>query len=151
MESNDWFTCTVDDWRRTYRFGVNRNRKLFPEAFDEWDLIEVFGTVRHHDGSGRRGKKLRWPNVEVWISPTTTPREQWRDDPEAVGGVRTESGKLHVYTQFPVEVYLSLIPCFSMGHFKEMYLHVRNLYRRSGTLDSISLNPKETPLEDLEE
>lgn len=49
----DNLSCTVDGWQRTYRFGVNRFplRKEFnrrESGIDEWDNLEVFGTVRYH-------------------------------------------------------------------------------------------------------
>jgi len=48
----NWCVCTIDDWRRTYRFGINRPSKMFPGPYDEWDMIEVSGTLRHQDHEG---------------------------------------------------------------------------------------------------
>ena len=77
------------------------------------------------------------------------PREEWRDNPEAVGGIRTEGGKLLGIVSFPVDVYHSLIPCLLAGHFKQLQVTARDLHYRRGMMDRTSLDPVETPQDEL--
>ncbi len=146
--------CTIDGWQRTYRFGVNRfpPRKRSDEkegGFDEWDHLEIFGTVRYHYANWktrpRTGQK-----VILWITPTHFPREHWRKDPDAIGGVWTEDKKLFGTTYLASDTFYSLFPCLAAGIFKELQINIRNMRYRRGDLDCIDFSPKETPLEDLQ-
>jgi hypothetical protein len=87
--------------------------------------------------------------VEVWISPSTVPRSEWREDPKAVGAVWKENQKLVVSVRFASEVFYSLVPCLVGDHFREVAFTVRDFRYHSGSLERISLDPEETPADDL--
>jgi len=150
----DTFYCTVNGWRRSFIFGVNPRRGskidelLGDKPYDDWDDIEVFGTIRHHN-SDRKGRRRIFTAVEISIHPTHAPRDEWRNDPEAIGGVWTEKEKLRVNVSVAADTYHSLIPCFANNHFKEIRLEVRNLRYTQGSLYRISFDPEETPREDM--
>jgi len=148
----DDFCCTVDRWRREYSHGINRFRwELNPEVLNESDRLVIEGTVRNHD-TNRRSNRRHFKSIELWITPTYTPRSQWRKDPEAVGAVWTEKGekgKLRAGVQLAADVFYSLIPCLAINHFKQFSLKVLNLRYSQGSIDNISLQPEEIPREDL--
>ena len=151
-EFPEYLYCTIDGWQRTFRFGVNRFRRTKrhqeEEPYDEWGHLQVFATVRYHH-KPTKGKKRTGQQVELWVSPTDVPRKDWRDDPEAVGGVWTERGRLFGTLHIPSEAYYSLFPCLASNHFKELELRILRMRYRHGDLDGISFAPKETPMEDL--
>ena len=152
--TNDTFYCTVDGWQRPFEFGVNWRRGWKIDEhfgggpYDEWDDIKVLGTVRHHVTHRRSGRR-KYQKVEVKLYPTHVPRDKWRDDPEAVGGVRTEKGMLHAGVYLAADAFYSLVPCFAANHFKEVVLQVRNLRYTRGRLYRIEFHPEETPREDM--
>jgi hypothetical protein len=59
-KSTDTFYCTVNGWRRSFIFGVNPRRGskidelLGDKPYDDWDDVEVLGTIRRHN-SDRKG------------------------------------------------------------------------------------------------
>ena len=73
----EYLYCTINGWQRTFRFGVNRFRSIKgrreEEAYDEWDHLQVFATIRHHD-KAVRGRKRTGQRVELWVFPTHVPR-----------------------------------------------------------------------------
>jgi hypothetical protein len=144
--------CTINGWQRTFRFGVNRfpSIKGFLEkesGFDEWDHLQVFGVVRYHQTSKTR--KRTGQKVELWVFPEHTPRKEWRDDPEAIGGVQTREGKLFGSCSIPADAFYSLFPCLAANRFKELEIKIRGMRYRRGDLDGIEFVPEETPMEDL--
>jgi hypothetical protein len=145
--------CTFEGWQRTFRFGVNhfRSRKGYGEkegGIDEWDHLEVFGTVRYH-WTNRKTRTRKGQKVVLWLSPTHVPRENWREDPESIGGVWTEDGKLFGALRISADTFYSLFPCLAAGMFKEIQIHIRNMKYRRGDLDCIEFSPNETRSEDL--
>ena len=76
-EFPEYLYCTINGWQRTFRFGVNRFRSIKgrreEEAYDEWDHLQVFATIRHHD-KAVRGRKRTGQRVELWVFPTHVPR-----------------------------------------------------------------------------
>jgi hypothetical protein len=152
-EIPEYLYCTIDGWQRTFRFGVYR----FPSikgllekegGYDDWDHLQIFGTVRYHQPN-RKVRKRTGQRVELWVSPEHTPRKEWRDDPEAIGGVWTEEGKLFGACRIASDAFYSLFPCLAADRFKELEIKIRGMRYRRGKLDSIELSPKETPMEDL--
>jgi hypothetical protein len=146
--------CTVEGWQRTFRFGVNRIPPMKgisdkEGGIDEWDHLEVFSTVRYH-WTNRKTRPRRGQKVILWLFPTHVPRENWRDDPDSVGSVWTEDGKLFGTLRLPSDAFYSLFPCLAAGIFKEIQIHIRNMKYRRGDLDRIEFSPKETPIEDLQ-
>jgi hypothetical protein len=147
-------TCVaIDGWERTFRFGVNRLRPIkgLPSTeskYDEWDHLQIFGTVRYHH-KPVKGMKRTGQRVELWVFPTHVPRTDWRDDPEAVGGVRTEQGRLLGSLHIPADTFYSLIPCLASNHFKELVLKLLRMHYRQGDIDEFEFSPEETPMEDL--
>lgn len=118
-------------------------------GIDEWDHLEVFGTIRYH-WTNRKTRPRRGQKVVLWLSSTRVPRENWREDPEAVGSVWTEDGKLFGALRLPSDTFYSLFPCLAAGIFKEIQAHIRNMKYRRGDLDRIEFSPDETPIEDLQ-
>jgi len=152
-EIPEYLYCTIDGWQRTFRFGVNRFRskkeiQAKEDPYDEWDHLQVFATVRYH-GKPRKGRKRTGQHVELWVFPTHVPRKDWRDDPEAVGGVWTEQGKLFGTLSIPADAFYSLFPCLALNHFKELELILCRMHYRNGDILGINFAPKETPMEDL--
>jgi len=152
-EFPEYLYCTIDGWQRTFRFGVNRFRskkeiQAKEDPYDEWDHLQVFATVRYH-GKPRKGRKRTGQHVELWVFPTHVPRKDWRDDPEAVGGVWTEQGKLFGTLSIPADAFYSLFPCLALNHFKELELILCRMHYRNGDILGINFAPKETPMEDL--
>jgi hypothetical protein len=152
-EFPEYIYCTIDDWQRTFRFGVNlfrrsKRRREEEEAYEEWDNLKVFGTIRYHHKPLKGRKRIGQP-VELWLSPTHVPRTDWRDDPEAIGGVWTEQGRLLGSVYIPADTFYSLFPCLASNHFKELVLRVIRMHYRHGDIHGIEFNPKETPMEDL--
>jgi hypothetical protein len=118
-------------------------------GFKEWDHLELFGTIRYHKAN-RKTRSRRGQKVVIWISPTHIPRNDWRDDPNAIGGVWTQAGKLFGTLFLGSDIFYSLFPCLVAGTFKEMGITIRNMRYRRGDLDCIEFSPQETSLEDLE-
>ena len=146
--------CTVDGWQRTFRFGVNRlpPMKGFSDkegGIDEWDHLEVFGTVRYH-WTNRKTRPRKGQKVVLSIFPTHVPRDDWRADPNAIGGVWTQEGKLFGTMRLASDTFYSLFPCLVAGIFKELGINIRNMKYRRGDLDRIEFSPNETPIEDLQ-
>jgi len=133
-------------------FGVNRipSRKGFDKerGFDEWDHLELFGTIRHHYAN-RRKRSRKGQKIVIWLYPTHVSREDWRDDPVAIGNVWTQEGKLFGSTYLASETFYSLFPCLVAKIFKEIIITIRNMKYRRGDLDCIEFSPNETPPEDL--
>lgn len=152
--THDTFYCTVDGWQRPFEFGVNwrRGREIEKELgggpYDDWDNIKVVGTVRRHVAHHKRSRG-KFTKVDVKLYRTHIPREKWHQDPEAVGRVWTEKGVLHAGVFLAADEYYSLVPCFIIGHFKELVLQVRNLRQSKGLLYRIEFHPEETPQEDM--
>ena len=111
-------------------------------------IYRFFATVRYHN-KPRKGRKRIGQRVELWVFPTHVPRKDWRDDPEAVGGVWTEQGRLFGTLSIPADTFYSLFPCLTSNHFKELQLGILRMHYRQGDLDGIRFAPKETPMEDL--
>ncbi|HSB07529.1 MAG TPA: hypothetical protein VLK23_20310 [Thermodesulfobacteriota bacterium] len=151
-EFPEYLYCTINGWQRTFRFGVNRFRSIKgrreEEAYEEWDHLQVFATIRHHD-KAVRGRKRTGQRVELWVFPTHVPRADWREDPEAVGGVWTEQGKLFGSLHVPADAFYSLFPCLATNHFKELELRILRMHYRHGDIAGIRFAPEETPMEDL--
>jgi hypothetical protein len=152
-EFPEYLYCTIDSWQRTFRFGVNRLRPIKglqekEGGIDEWDHLQVFATVRYHY-KPHKGRKRTGQRVELWVHPTHVPRTDWRDDPEAVGGVWTEQGRLFGTLSIPADTFYSLFPCLASNHFKELVLRILRIHYRQGDIDGITFAPKETPMEDL--
>jgi len=146
--------CTIDGWQRTFRFGVNRFPRfegIFEKdgGIDEWDHLEVFGTVRYHYTT-RQTRKRTGQKVVLWVFPGRFSRDDYKHDPQSVGGVWTEEGKLLGMLNIPSDAFYSLFPCLTAGTFKELEIKARNMRYRRGDLNGIEFAPKETPLEDLE-
>jgi hypothetical protein len=145
--------CTIDGWQRTYRFGVNRLpviKGLLEKkgGFNEWDHLQIFGVVRYHWTSTRKRKRTG-QKVELWLFPEHTPRDDFRDDPEAIGGVNTREGKLFGSCRIPADAFYSLFPCLVSNRFKELEIKIREMHYRRGKIDRIEFAPEETPMEDL--
>jgi hypothetical protein len=145
--------CTISGWQRKFRFGVNRLpviKGLIEKegGFDEWDQLQVFGVVRYHWASNRKRKRTG-QKVELWIFPQHTPRKDWREDPEAIGGVWTQEGKMFGSCSIPADTFYSLFPCLSTDRFKELEIKIRGMHYRRGKIDGIEFAPEETPIEDL--
>ncbi|MBM4324727.1 MAG: hypothetical protein FJ115_14295 [Deltaproteobacteria bacterium] len=145
--------CTIDGWQRTFRFGVNRFGPIKGlqeevEPYDEWDHLQVFATIRYHD-KPIKGRKRTGQHVELWVFPTHVPRKDWRDDPEAIGRVWTQQGKLFGTLRIPADTFYSLFPCLASNHFEELELRLLRMHYRQGDIDGIEFSPKETPMEDL--
>jgi hypothetical protein len=152
-ELPEYLYCTFEGWQRTFRFGVNRfpstDRPREEEGgIDEWDHLQVFGTIRYHDRH-RKGRKRTGQHVELWVFPIHVPRTDWRDDPESIGGVWTQQGKLFGSLSIPADVFYSLFPCLASSHFKEFRLKLLRMHYRHGVIDQIEFAPEETPMEDL--
>ena len=152
-EIPEYLYCTIDGWQRTFHFGVNRLPPIKglqekEGGIDEWDHLQVFATVRYHD-KRCKGRKRTGQRVELWVSPTHVPRTDWRDDPEGVGGVWTEQGRLFGSVFVPADTFYSLFPCLASNHFKELVLRLLRMHYRQGVIDRIEFAPKETPMEDL--
>lgn len=152
-EISEYLYCTIDGWQRTFHFGVNRFRskeeiQAKEDAYDEWDHLEVFATIRYHD-KPRKGRKRTGQRVELWLHPTHVPRTDWRDDPEAVGGVWTQEGRLLGTLSVPADAFYSLFPCLASNHFKELELRLIRMHYRQGDIHGIAFRPKETPMEEL--
>jgi len=116
--------CTIDGWQRTFRFGVNR-----------------FGPIK--------GILEEVEPYDLWVFPTHVPRKNWRDDPEAIGRVWTQEGKLFGTLRISADTFYSLFPCLASDHFKELELRLLRMHYRQGDIDGFSFRPKETPMEDL--
>ncbi len=152
-EIPEYLYCTIDGWQRTFRFGDYRLPVLKgllekEGGYDDWDHLQIFGTVRHHQPN-RKTRKRTGQRVELWVSPTQTPRNEWRDDPEAIGGVWTEKGKLFGACRIASDAFYSLFPCLATDRFKQLEIKILDMHHRSGKLDSIEFAPEETPMEDL--
>ena len=152
-EIPEYLYCSIDGWQRTFRFGVNRLppiRGLQEEegGIDEWDHLQVFATVRYHD-KVQKGRKRTGQSVELWVHPTYVPRTEWRDDPEAIGGVWTGQGKLFGSLSIAADAFYSLFPCLVSGHFKELVIKIIGMHYRQGKIDEIKFAPQETTMEDL--
>ena len=92
-------------------------------GYDEWDHLQVFATIRYHD-KPHKGRKRTGQHVELWVHPTHVPRTDWADDPEAVGEVWTQEGKLFGNVFVPADTFYSLFPCLASNHFKELELRL---------------------------
>jgi hypothetical protein len=154
-EFPEYLYCTIDSWQRTFRLGVNRLRPIKglqekEGGFDEWDRLKIFTTIRFHY-KPRKGRKRTGQRLELWVRPTHVPRTDWRDDPEAVGGVHTEKGHLFGTVFVPADTFYSLIPCLASNHFKELVLKVLRMHYRQGDIDEFEFSPEETPMEELVE
>jgi len=152
-EIPEYLYCTIDGWQRTFRFGVYRLPVLKgllekEGGYDDWDHLQIFGTVRYHQPN-RRVRKRTGQRVELWLSPEHTPRKEWRDDPEAIGGVWTEKGKLFGACRIASDAFYSLFPCLATDRFKQLEIKILDMHHRRGKLDSIEFAPEETPMEDL--
>jgi hypothetical protein len=152
-EFPEYLYCTIDSWQRTFRLGVNRLRPIKgvqekEGGFDEWDRLKVFATIRYHY-KPRKGRKRTGQRLELWFRPTHVPRTDWRDDPEAVGGVHTERGHLFGTVFVPADTFYSLIPCLASNRFKELRLKLLRMHYRQGDIDEFEFSPEETPMEDL--
>jgi hypothetical protein len=154
-EFPEYLYCTIDGWQRTFRFGVNRFRRNKEgledeEAYDEWDRLKIFATIRFHCRP-RKGRKRTGQRLELWVCPTHVPRKDWRDDPEAVGGVHTEKGHLFGTVFVPADTFYSLIPCLASNHFKELVLKLLQMHYRQWDIEEFEFSPEETPMEELME
>ncbi len=152
-EIPEYLYCTIDGWQRTFRFGVYRLPVLKgllekEGGYDDWDHLQIFGTIRYHQPN-RKTRKRTGQRVELWLSPEHTPRTKWRDDPEAIGGVWTEKGKLFGACRIASDAFYSLFPCLAIDRFKQLEIKILDMHHRSGKLDSIEFAPEETPMEDL--
>ena len=152
-EIPEYLYCTIDGWQRTFRFGVYRLPVLKgllekEGGYDDWDHLQIFGTVRYHQPN-RKVRKRTSQRLELWVSPAHTPREEWRDDPEAIGSVWTEKGKLFGACRIASDAFYSLFPCLTANRFKELKIKILDMHHRRGKLDSIEFAPEETPMEDL--
>jgi hypothetical protein len=151
-EFPEYLYCTIDGGQRTFRFGVNRLRPIRglqkkEGGYDEWDRLVVFATIRYHH-KPRKGRKKTGQRLELWVRPTHIPRTDWREDPEAVGGVHTEKGQLFGTVFVPADTFYSLFPCLASNHFKELVLKLLRMHYREGIIDEFEFAPKETPMED---
>lgn len=148
----DSFYCTIDGWSREYHFGIKYpeswcNRK--ERSFNEWDRVEIFGKIRHHD-RGRTTHRRPFESAEVWLHPIHTPRNEWEKDPKDIGGIfQASNGKLGVIIELAAGAYYSIIHSLSVNQFKQLTVHVRNLRYSRGSVDGIAFDPEETPPEDL--
>ena len=152
-EIPEYLYCTIEGWQRTFRFGVNRLRPIKglsgkEGGFDEWDHLQVFATVRYHD-KPRKGRKRTGQSVELWVHPTHVLRTDWRDDPDRIGGVWTQEGKLFGTLSISADTFYSLFPCLALNRFKELRLKLLRMHYRQGFIDEVEFSPKETPMEDL--
>ena len=133
-EIPEYLYRTIEGWRRTFRFGVNRlpviKGILEKEGgFDEWDQLQVFGVVRHHWTLTRKRKRTG-QKVDLWVFPEHTPRKDFRDDPEAIGGVNTREGKLFGSCRIPADAFYSLFPCLVSNRFKELEIKILDMHDR---------------------
>lgn len=71
------------------------------------------------------------------------------DDPDAIGGVWTEEGKLSGTCRIASDTFYSLFPCLTASHFKELEIKITDMHLWRGKPDSIEFAPKETQMEDL--
>jgi hypothetical protein len=76
------------------------------------------------------------------------PRDQWRNDPGAVGNVFTEKGKVVGVLRLAADTFYSFFQSLTESHFKELEMRVRDLRYRHGKMEGIEFAPEETP-EDL--
>jgi len=149
----DNFTCAVDGWERAYEFGVTRSPVMrsivnMYGGYGEWDRLEIFATIRHH-WTSRKTRLRTGEQVVLSLRPADWKQEEWTKEPETLGYVHYENGRLMGSATVPPEAYYSLLPCLVAGTFKELTVHVQNMRYRRGDLDGFALNPKETPPEDL--
>jgi len=152
-EIPEYLYCTIDGWQRTYRFGVNRlpfiKGLLEKEGgLDEWDQLQIFGVVRYH-WTSKKKRKRTGQKVELWVFPEHTPRKDFRDDPEAIGGVNTRKGKLFGSCSIPADAFYSLFTCLDANRFKQLEIKILDMHFRHGKIDGIEFAPEETPMEDL--
>lgn len=153
LEETEHIYCTIESWQRTYRFGVNRLPVLKgllekEGGVDEWDHLQVFGVVRYH-WTSKKKRKRTGQKVELWVFPEHCPRKEFRDDPEAIGGVNTREGKLFGSCSIPADAFYSLFPCLAANRLKEFELKILDMHYRQGKIDGIEFAPEETPMEDL--
>lgn len=152
-EIPEYLYCTIDGWQRTFRFGVNRLRPIKglqhkEGGIDEWDHLQAFATIRYHH-KPRKGRRRTGQRVELWVFPTHVPRTDWRDDPECIGSVWSQEGRLFGSLRVPADTFYSLFPCLASNHFKELRLTLLRMHYRQGLIDEVEFAPKETPMEDL--
>ena len=124
--------------KRTSSIGWN----LTTKPFRELDHLEVTGTVVSHD-TNRKPNRRKFKSVDLRMVPTHVPRDDWREDLEAVGHTWTEKGeqgKLHGVVHVPADVFYSLIPCLAINHFREFWVKVLNLHYTKGSIDEFSLD-----------
>lgn len=147
----DTFYCTLDGWKRSYWFNIDRLKHIegMPwkeHGFGEYDTLTIVGTIRHH-ATGKKTRNRAGQQVEIKIWPAYAPRSNWRKDPEAIGSVETGAAGIAASGSLPADAYFSLFPCLASGAFKEVCLRVCNLRYRHGDLDGVDFNPDLSPAE----
>jgi hypothetical protein len=119
------------NWRRGWKI----EEGMGDRPYDEWDDIKVFGTVRHHV-THRKGDRRKFQKVEVRLYPTHLPRDKWRDDPDAVGGVYAEKGILHAGVYLAADALL-IVPCFA-NHYRKLFYGEESALLEEGCTGSSS-------------
>jgi hypothetical protein len=77
------------------------------------------------------------------------PSNEWRNDPEAIGGIFAEEVKFFQTYRVPADATYSTFPSLTAIRYKELQDKVREMHYRLGILDAIEITPAETPMEDL--
>ena len=128
-EKLETYWCTVDDWFRDYRFGINRNPwGLSPDHYDEHDTIMVVGSLRNETH-----RKFDRGELQLLASPV--PRNEWSDEAERIGNAWVRDGKLCCSAWIPADVFHSLVPVFATNKFTEMTFTVCNLCHNKGAME----------------
>jgi hypothetical protein len=117
-------------------------------GYGEGDRLEIFATIRHH-WTSRKTRLRTGEQVVLSLRPADWKQEEWTKEPETLGHVRSENGRLLGSATVPPEAFYSLLPCLLAGTFKELTVHVQNMRYHRGNLDGFALNPRETPPEEL--
>lgn len=130
QDKYEFFCFTIDDWRRDYRFGINRHPwELSPGHYDESDTIIIVGTLRT-----RTQRKFDRGNLHLLTSEL--PRSKWSDEATRIGNVWVRDGCLNASAWIASDTFHSLSPALAAGRFKQMCITVSNLrYNKGGTYD----------------
>ena len=139
--------CKLDQWRRSYSFGVNWELWEFNEkSWSEHDYLELLATIRSKSSKSYLG-------LQVSLRPSYVPRDGLNTELDAIGGVWTDrklKGWLRCSAFIPGDAFHSLCGAVGRSEIQEIVVVVRNLKRGQGTTSEISFRPELTDLSDDE-
>lgn len=128
----DRFSFAVERTCRSYSFGVNRgNRKAFPDNPNEFDVVEIHGTLRT-----RTDRPLRYCEIRVYRSDVSL--DKMAHDTESIGFADTRHRvTLDAGVWLPFDAFYSVAAALGRGEIREVEVTVRDMKRGRGPVDGV--------------